>query len=72
MRGLQLSVQRPQGVQLTRVGVYGDGRVFVRDGVPVCGEGGGTGGWGNEHYSAVRAKKTLKKIIVAACPESPT
>lgn len=61
MRGLQLSVQRPQGVQLTRVGVDGDGRIFVRDGVPVCGEGGGTGGWGKEHYSAVRAKKTKKQ-----------
>lgn len=62
MRGLQLSVQRPQGVQLTRVGVDGDGRISVRDGVPVCGEGGGTGGWGREHYSAVRAKKLKKNL----------
>lgn len=38
MRGLQLSVQRPQGVQLTGGGVDADGRVFVWDGVP-AGEG---------------------------------
>lgn len=61
MRGLQLSVQRPQGVQLTRVGVDGDGRIFVRDGVPVCSEGGCTGGWG-KNIIVPFVQKTKEKL----------
>lgn len=56
------------------MGVDGDGSIFVRDGVPVCSEGGCTGGWGKNIIVLFEQKKQTKKknVMVAACPESPT